>query len=487
MQSDSQSAPIASPLVTIVADSDHVDLANAIQRKLAEDGGFDVNIQTEGGKFSDDGYMIVVWSDTLLASRDVKASAASAVRRHALVSLLTKPMLLPPPFNTGQHVLLGADRDEEIALEVVYSTITRLVQDAEHPALVPDVFLSYSRADRAYVDKFADALQALGVSVWYDRAIVPAERWDDAIETNLRSAKIIIACWSKSALASGWVTAEALHGHETNRLLSVRISDDLAAQNIPFYATSAVSLTTFSGDQENDQFVDLIGVIGVRLKNEALAAYSAIGALKLNVRQVINEQWEPRPDRRLSWLRDFYHLLKSGRLYSYKPQYAASAWFWWLLWPVAWAVLRASDMLPSLTTYRRRAWEVATTQERILGDVERCPKSVLHKIDFQKALNILEQRAAIVGPKPSHSGFELMSPLERLMVPFQGLRELLEDALSWIRGLPSTLADGWEDRWCYLNDEVDENHWFVRQVELAESMTMFLVFGVWFAWYVGAG
>jgi len=457
-----------------------VDLANAIQRELAEHGGIDVKVQTERGPFGDDGYMIVVWSDTLLASRDVKACAASAVVRQALVSLLTKAMLLPAPFNAGQHVLLGADSDEDVALEAVVSTIARIVQGAKHQALVPDVFLSYSRADRGFVDKFAGALQSVGLSVWYDRAIVPAERWDDAIETNLRSANLIVACWSKSALASRWVTAEALHGHETDRLLSVRISDDVA-RALPFYATNPMPLTGFSGDQDDDQFIDLIGEIGKRLKNEALAAYSAIGALRTGVREVIKERWEPRPDKRLSWLRGFYWVLKSGHSYSYQHKYAASAWFWWLLWPLAWTVLRVSDMLPLRTTYRRQAWEAATTRERILDGVQRCPKSVLHKIDVQPALDILEQRAAIVGPKPSHPGFEApMSPLERL-------REPIEGAWSWIEGLPSALADQWEAWWWYLDDEVDENHWFVRHVELAESMTMFLVFGLWFAWYLGVG
>ena len=59
----------------------------------------------------------------------------------------------------------------------------------------PDVFLSYSHDDRAAAQRFAMALEADGLEVWWDNAIRSGDAFDEKIETALRQAKAVVVLW----------------------------------------------------------------------------------------------------------------------------------------------------------------------------------------------------------------------------------------------------------------------------------------------------
>lgn len=71
-----------------------------------------------------------------------------------------------------------------------------------------DVFISYSRQDRAVVDKLADCLQSMGVSVWRDQDIRLGADWMLEIEQALNNAKVLVFCLSPNFLASDWAQYE---------------------------------------------------------------------------------------------------------------------------------------------------------------------------------------------------------------------------------------------------------------------------------------
>ena len=50
---------------------------------------------------------------------------------------------------------------------------------------MPDVFISYARADRKHVRLIALALQKEGFSVWWDPKIKPGKKWNDSIRRAL--------------------------------------------------------------------------------------------------------------------------------------------------------------------------------------------------------------------------------------------------------------------------------------------------------------
>ena len=55
-----------------------------------------------------------------------------------------------------------------------------------------DIFLSYKREDRARVKPLVDALEAEGLSVWWDVHIEGGSAWRESIQKNLESARCVI-------------------------------------------------------------------------------------------------------------------------------------------------------------------------------------------------------------------------------------------------------------------------------------------------------
>jgi len=90
-----------------------------------------------------------------------------------------------------------------------------------------DVFLSYSREDRAAVEPLAERLVAAGYSVWWDRNLSGGTRYLDETETQLNTAKVVLVAWSKTSITSHWVADEAGAGRDTGRLLPISLDGSI--------------------------------------------------------------------------------------------------------------------------------------------------------------------------------------------------------------------------------------------------------------------
>jgi hypothetical protein len=55
--------------------------------------------------------------------------------------------------------------------------------------MTPDIFLSYTREDQATAQRFAEAFEAQGFSVWWDVTLRSSEAYDQVTEDALRTAK----------------------------------------------------------------------------------------------------------------------------------------------------------------------------------------------------------------------------------------------------------------------------------------------------------
>ena len=72
-----------------------------------------------------------------------------------------------------------------------------------------NVFLSYSRTDREQIRRIADALKAIGATVWIDEGeITPGQHITSKIDEGLAKANYFLTCWSAAAAASTWVRTE---------------------------------------------------------------------------------------------------------------------------------------------------------------------------------------------------------------------------------------------------------------------------------------
>ena len=88
-----------------------------------------------------------------------------------------------------------------------------------------DIFTSYKSEDQARAKVLASALERQGWSVWWDRKILPGERFRKVIEEELGKARCIIVLWSKWSVKSDWVQDEAAEGNRRRILVPAKIDD----------------------------------------------------------------------------------------------------------------------------------------------------------------------------------------------------------------------------------------------------------------------
>jgi len=83
--------------------------------------------------------------------------------------------------------------------------------DQERPA--NEIFISYSRRDKAFVTKLDQALRQAGHDPWVDWSdIQPAEEWWQAIERGIEAASIFVFVISPDSVASKVCRQEIEHG-----------------------------------------------------------------------------------------------------------------------------------------------------------------------------------------------------------------------------------------------------------------------------------
>jgi TIR domain len=126
-------------------------------------------------------------------------------------------------------------------------------------ASTPDVFLSYSSADRARAEELARALQAEGISVWWDRHIPPGRTYQDVISSALRDSSVVVVLWTHEAVGSSWVRDEAQEGLDRGRLVPVLLDD--VAPPLGFRQVESAHLESWTTGQPDSEFDDLVRAI----------------------------------------------------------------------------------------------------------------------------------------------------------------------------------------------------------------------------------
>lgn len=90
-----------------------------------------------------------------------------------------------------------------------------------------DVFVSYAHVDDADVRRIVQALEQLGLQVWWDISLRSGDRYGNVIENQLTEAKCVLAVWSRNSRNSDWVRAEASIGNDANKLVQVILQRDV--------------------------------------------------------------------------------------------------------------------------------------------------------------------------------------------------------------------------------------------------------------------
>ena len=123
-----------------------------------------------------------------------------------------------------------------------------------------DVFVSYSRADRARVAPLVAALQAKGWSVWWDPAIDAGQQFDDQIDAELQAANSVLVVWTPTSVGSRWVRGEARDAAERGILVPARFED--ARLPIDVRAIQTTDLDKWGEDPASAPFQDLVRSLG---------------------------------------------------------------------------------------------------------------------------------------------------------------------------------------------------------------------------------
>ncbi|HEX5690307.1 MAG TPA: toll/interleukin-1 receptor domain-containing protein, partial [Roseiflexaceae bacterium] len=109
-----------------------------------------------------------------------------------------------------------------------------------------DIFISYSRDDRAKARLVATCLEREGFTVWWDASIHSGESFDMVIERQLAEAKAVVVLWSPSSVKSRWVRAEASSADRLGKLVPVTIEP--CVRPIIFELVHTVELSHWNGD-----------------------------------------------------------------------------------------------------------------------------------------------------------------------------------------------------------------------------------------------
>jgi formylglycine-generating enzyme required for sulfatase activity len=125
--------------------------------------------------------------------------------------------------------------------------------------LLSDIFISYAEEDREQARRLAEALEAQGWSVFWDRTILPGKTWRQVIDTALHEARCVIVAWSEASILSSWVCEEADEGRERKVLVPVLLSAVKPPRG--FRAIQAASLVNWDGRPTAEEFQQLVSAV----------------------------------------------------------------------------------------------------------------------------------------------------------------------------------------------------------------------------------
>jgi hypothetical protein len=133
-----------------------------------------------------------------------------------------------------------------------------------------DVFISYKREERAQVERIAERLRGLGLTVWFDARLPSGESFDEEINRELHEAKCVLVCWSPGAVQSQWVRAEAAIGRERDVLAAVMLAP--AKLYPPFNLIHSIDLANWDGADLHPGWLGVVGRIGALADRPDLVA-----------------------------------------------------------------------------------------------------------------------------------------------------------------------------------------------------------------------
>src|SRR5512132_2827453 len=122
-----------------------------------------------------------------------------------------------------------------------------------------DIFISYVREDIDAAEKLAEALEAQGWLVFWDRRIPAGKRFDDFLNEQLEAARCVIVLWSSRSIFSDWVRDEAAVGRDRGILVPAHLDDIIPP--FGFRSIQSANLIGWQGDTDQWGFQKLLQAV----------------------------------------------------------------------------------------------------------------------------------------------------------------------------------------------------------------------------------
>ncbi|MCP3917980.1 MAG: TIR domain-containing protein [bacterium] len=151
-----------------------------------------------------------------------------------------------------------------------------------HTDSIHDVFLSYSRQDRETAEAFMRLLTEVGWDVWWDENLRAGQRYRPEIRERHEASRCVLVIWSRHAVASTWVSAEAARAGE--RIVQVHLDPEFELP-LPYSEHHFLDFSGWRGERTHANVEPLIESIehhagpGLPARLEPVCAPDALQAL----------------------------------------------------------------------------------------------------------------------------------------------------------------------------------------------------------------
>ena len=87
------------------------------------------------------------------------------------------------------------------------------------------IFISYANADEPQARILAQALEAVGHSVWWDHTLAAGSVFSEEIRREIEKAERVLVLWTRQSVRSNWVIDEANLAKSQGKLTPLRLDD----------------------------------------------------------------------------------------------------------------------------------------------------------------------------------------------------------------------------------------------------------------------